>query len=89
MSDAPSTTGAVSFRTTIQLNGRTATGIEVPADVVGALGSSRRPAVRATIAGYTYSRQRRFVDSIEGAKAAETRRRRIEQAVSDLRAGKG
>jgi Bacteriocin-protection, YdeI or OmpD-Associated/Domain of unknown function (DUF1905) len=45
---------AVAFRATIQLGGKTATGIEVPDDVVAALGSSRRPAVRATIAGYEY-----------------------------------
>jgi Domain of unknown function (DUF1905)/Bacteriocin-protection, YdeI or OmpD-Associated len=41
------------FRTTLKLHGKTATGIEVPADVVEALGS-KRPAVRATINGYTY-----------------------------------
>ncbi len=42
------------FRGTITLNGKTATGIEVPADVVEALGSGKRPKVRVTIAGYTY-----------------------------------
>jgi Domain of unknown function (DUF1905)/Bacteriocin-protection, YdeI or OmpD-Associated len=41
------------FRATILLNGRTATGVEVPEEVVTALGS-RRPPVRATIGGYTY-----------------------------------
>ena len=51
MNDAPT---AVAFRATIQLGGKTATGIEVPDDAVAALGPSRRPAVRATIAGYTY-----------------------------------
>ncbi len=45
---------AVAFRATIQLGGKTATGIEVPDVVVAALGSSRRPAVHATIAGHTY-----------------------------------
>jgi hypothetical protein len=44
----------VSFRATILLAGKTATGIVVPDDAVAALGSSRRPAVHATIAGYTY-----------------------------------
>jgi len=44
----------VTFRATIERSGKTATGIEVPADAVAALGSSRRPPVRATIAGYTY-----------------------------------
>lgn len=42
------------FRTTIKAAGKTATGIEVPEKVVLALGSSRRPAVRVTINGYTY-----------------------------------
>ena len=42
------------FRTTILTAGKTATGIEVPADVVEALGSSKRPPVRVTINGYTY-----------------------------------
>jgi hypothetical protein len=42
------------FRTKILQSGKTATGIEVPANVVAALGSSKRPPVRATINGYTY-----------------------------------
>lgn len=42
------------FRATIQLHGKTATGIEVPADVVDALGSGKRLAVHVTINGYTY-----------------------------------
>lgn len=42
------------FRATIDLNGKTATGIRVPPDVVAALDSGKRPAVHVTIAGYTY-----------------------------------
>lgn len=42
------------FRATIQLGGKTATGIQVPAEVVASLGPSRRPAVRVTINGHTY-----------------------------------
>jgi hypothetical protein len=42
------------FRTKILQSGKTTTGIEVPAKVVAALGSSKRPLVRATIKGYTY-----------------------------------
>ncbi|HEX5506429.1 MAG TPA: YdeI/OmpD-associated family protein [Thermomicrobiales bacterium] len=42
------------FRAVLQLGGKTATGIGVPAEVVAALGSGKRPAVRATINGYTY-----------------------------------
>jgi hypothetical protein len=145
------------FRATIQLNGKTATGIQVPAKVVTALGPSKRPAVRATVAGYTYrstvasmgggfmlpvsadvreragvaagdtvvveleldtkprevnvprdfaaalrrdakahqlfenlsySNKQRFVLSIEGAKTAATRERRIDNAVTTLREGR-
>jgi hypothetical protein len=42
------------FRATVELNGKTATGIEVPAEVVTALGSGGRPPVAVTIGGYTY-----------------------------------
>src|SRR5690348_3791840 len=42
------------FRAVILLNGKTATGIRVPDEVVVGLGSGKRPAVRATINGYTY-----------------------------------
>lgn len=145
------------FRATLELGGKTATGIRVPAEVVAALGPSKKPAVRVTINGYTYRssvasmggafmlpvsaevRQnacisageevaveieldteprevhvppdfaealdrdddaRRFFDglsysnklrhvlSIEGAKTAETRQRRIDKALDMLRAGR-
>jgi hypothetical protein len=42
------------FRAVIQLNGKTATGIEVPPDVITSLGQGKRPPVRVTIGGYTY-----------------------------------
>jgi len=42
------------FRAVLELAGRTATGIEVPAEVVAALGSSKRPAVQVTINGHSY-----------------------------------
>lgn len=42
------------FHTTIIRSGKTATGIEVPEEVVEGLGSGKRPAVRVTINGYTY-----------------------------------
>jgi hypothetical protein len=44
----------VRFRATIEQGGKTATGIQVPEEVVQALGSGRRPAVTVTINGYTY-----------------------------------
>ena len=42
------------FHTTIQQSGKTATGIRVPEEVIEALGSGKRPAVKVTINGYTY-----------------------------------
>jgi len=42
------------FHGRIELNGKTATGIEVPAEVVTGLGAGKRPAVRATVNGFTY-----------------------------------
>jgi hypothetical protein len=145
------------FRATLNLEGKTATGIQVPADIVAALGPTKRPPVLVTINGYTYrstvapyngvymlpvaaehrekagiqageevevglvldnaprevevppdfaealerdaqakqafdklsySNKRRFVLPIEEAKSDETRARRIEKAVSNLREGK-
>lgn len=145
------------FRTTILLNGKTATGMRVPPEVVESLGGGKRPAVRVTINGYSYrstiavmggaymlpvaaevragagvaagdeveveiepdnaprevsvpadfaealagdaeaqrffgglsySNKRRIVLSIEEAKSAETRARRITKAVEQLRAGR-
>jgi len=142
------------FRATIELGGKTATGIQVPAEVVESLGAGQRPRVSVTINGYTYrstvatmggvfmlpvsaevreaagvaagdevdvdveldtaprevevpadlaaaldgnaearrffaglsySNKRRIVLSVEGAKTAETRERRIAKAVSELR----
>lgn len=145
------------FETTIELGGKTATGFEVPDEIVEALGAGKRPAVSVTVGGHTYrstvavmggrylvplsaenraaaglaagdnveveievdtaervldvpedlaaaiaadagaqafwdsisySRRRRIVLAVDGAKAAETRLRRIEKSVTDLRAGK-
>src|SRR5262245_6595012 len=42
------------FSATILLGGKTATGLEVPAEVVDGLGTGKRPPVRVTINGYTY-----------------------------------
>jgi len=142
------------FRTRVELGGRTATGMEVPPDVVEALNAGKRPAVTVTVNGHTYrstvapmggryllplsaenraaakvqagdevdvdveldtaprvvevpadlaaalttdpeakaawerlsySHQRQHVLAIEGAKAAETRQRRIDKALEMLR----
>ena len=44
----------MNFRSTVILGGKTATGIEVPADVVEALAAGKRPPVVVTLGGYTY-----------------------------------
>jgi hypothetical protein len=52
------------FRTQILSNGKTAAGIEVPPEMVDALGTSRKPAVKITINGYAY---RSTVATVNGA----------------------
>jgi hypothetical protein len=47
------------FRASIELSGKTATGIEVPAAVVAKLGSSKKPAVRVTIRSMSMSNSTR------------------------------
>jgi hypothetical protein len=44
----------VRFRTTIRQTGKNTTGIEVPAELVAQLGTSKRPPVTVTINGHTY-----------------------------------
>ena len=144
------------FEAVIEQSGRTATGIEVPDEVMAGLGSGKRPAVQVTIGGYSYastvgtmggrrllpvsaevrqragvaagdtvqvevvldtaprevtvpddlaaalaaapearaffdglsySKQRWFTLSVEGAKKAETRERRVAKAIEMLSAG--
>ena len=42
------------FRAELQRDGKTATGITVPAEVLDAIGGGRRPAVAVTLNGHTY-----------------------------------
>ncbi|GAA4544302.1 YdeI/OmpD-associated family protein [Pseudonocardia xishanensis] len=42
------------FRTTVEQAGRTATGLEVPAEVVDALGAGKRAPVSITLGAYVY-----------------------------------
>ncbi len=42
------------FRTTVELGGKTATGLRVPDQVVEALGAGKRPPVTVTVGGYSY-----------------------------------
>ena len=61
------------FRGMVELGGRTATGIEVPAEVVESL------------ARLSYSRQRAHILAVRGAKKAETRQRWVADTVRELR----
>jgi hypothetical protein len=51
------------FRTTILQNDKTATGIQIPDEVMTALAAGRKPPVRITINGFTY---RSTVATIDG-----------------------
>jgi hypothetical protein len=42
------------FSTTVELGGKTATGMEVPPGVVESLGAGKKPAVRVTVGGHSY-----------------------------------
>ncbi|MFP5370190.1 MAG: YdeI/OmpD-associated family protein [Actinomycetes bacterium] len=42
------------FRTTVELGGKTATGLRVPDEIVGSLGAGKRPPVVVTVCGHTY-----------------------------------
>ena len=44
----------VKFHTTLELHGKSATGFEVPEEVVTALAAGKRPSVRVTINRHTY-----------------------------------
>jgi len=145
------------IRATLELGGKTATGMRIPPEVVDALGAGKRPPVSVTINGYTYrssiavmggvymlgvsadvrertgvkagdeidvdiqldtaprevavpedlatrlgddadarsfferlshSQKQWFVLSVDGAKTAETRARRVDKAMEMLRAGR-
>lgn len=52
------------FRTTVVLGGRTATGLQVPDDVVTSLSAGKRPPVRVTVGNHTY---RTTVAPMDGA----------------------
>ena len=58
--------------------------VTVPPDLTDAL--DRHPSARRQFDGLSYSHKQRYVISIEEAKTAETRQRRIAKAVAALRA---
>lgn len=60
--------------------------LELPEDFAVALGGDA--AAKAFFAGLSYSNQRRYTLSIEGAKTVETQARRVAKAIEELRSGK-
>ena len=56
--------------------------VSVPEDLAAALDST--PGARQTFEALSYSNQRRHVLAVEGAKAAETRQRRIAKVIDEL-----
>lgn len=60
--------------------------LEVPADFSAALDAE--PEARRFFDSLSYSNRRRFTYSIDDAKTPETRQRRIEKSVAQLREGK-
>jgi uncharacterized protein YdeI (YjbR/CyaY-like superfamily) len=57
--------------------------LEVPADFQAALDAA--PAAKAAFEKLSYSNKRRHVEPILAAKAPETRARRIEKSVAELK----
>ena len=51
---ATAKSGPVKFHATILQAGKTATGIEIPDEIIEKLGAGKRPPVRVTINGQTY-----------------------------------
>jgi len=60
--------------------------LEIPADLTKAL--EREPEAKEYFGTLSYSNKRRHVLAIEGAKAAETRQRRIDKSVAMFKEGK-
>jgi hypothetical protein len=60
--------------------------VDPPADLADALAAD--PEARAAFAGLAFTHQREYAEWVAQAKRAETRRRRVEQAVAMLRDGR-
>ncbi|MDQ2788531.1 MAG: hypothetical protein DLM60_14980 [Pseudonocardiales bacterium] len=62
------------FRTTVGLGGKTATGLPVPDDVIGALGSGKRPAVWIEDAKKPDTSSARVAKTVAALRAGERSR---------------
>ncbi|MEP6973214.1 MAG: YdeI/OmpD-associated family protein [Actinomycetota bacterium] len=60
--------------------------VEVPSDLAAALKRDKK--AKAFFDGLSYSQQRWFTLSVEGAKKPETRQRRVDKAIEMLREGR-
>jgi hypothetical protein len=60
--------------------------VQVPPDLAAALDAE--PAARRSFDGLSYSNKRRIVMPVDDAKTPETRQRRIEKSVANLREGR-
>ena len=77
------------FRATVQLNGKTATGIEVPDEAVAGLGQGQRLPVKVIIfEALPYSHRKEWVRWVTEAKKPDTRTTRITKTVQSLHEGK-
>ena len=74
------------FRATVELGGKTATGIEVPADLAEALAGD--DGARATFDGLSFTHRKEWVRWVEEAKKPETRATRLAKTVESLHDGK-
>ena len=74
------------FRATVELGGKTATGIEVPEDVAAAL--AQDDTARANFDALSYAHRKEWVRWIDEAEKAETRASRLARTVESLHAGK-
>ncbi len=82
-------THGMRFQATVELGDKTATGLQVPDDIVADLGSGKRPAVRITIGGHTYrttvaSMVGRFVVPLSAENRAAARVAAGEQVEVDI-----
>ena len=68
----------MTFRTTLTAHGRTATGLQVPPEVVAGLDAGRKPPVRVTINGHTYRSTVAAGDELDLTLDLDTEPREIE-----------
>ena len=74
------------FSTSVELGGKTATGLQVPDDLVAALAQNGR--AQQFFDALAFSHRKEWVRWVEEAKKADTRSSRISKAVEALSEGK-